>query len=114
VITERRGPWQSWCLRTGRAARGAALLELYVPQPDGAGSTRSSRAADDVLVSDLAVTEIVSALARRLDQEAIARESVGAVREALLERLDEGGTTRQGGPSVTSWIGAVSVSLCSR
>jgi predicted nucleic acid-binding protein len=36
------------------------------------------------------VTEIVSALARRLRQGAIARKAVDQVQEAILERLDEG------------------------
>jgi uncharacterized protein len=45
---------------------------------------------DDVLVSDLAVTEIVSAVARRLHQGALAREHVQRLQQAILERLDQG------------------------
>jgi predicted nucleic acid-binding protein len=45
---------------------------------------------DDVLVSDLAVTEITSALARRLRQESVTREAARRLQHAILGRLDEG------------------------
>lgn len=68
----------------------SALLKLYVPEPDSDRFNAIVAGRDDVLVSDLAVTEIVSALARRLRQGAIARKAVDRVQEAILERLDEG------------------------
>ena len=45
---------------------------------------------DDLLVSDLAVTEIVSAVARRLRQGALTREAARRLQQAILGRLDEG------------------------
>jgi predicted nucleic acid-binding protein len=45
---------------------------------------------DDILVSDLAVTEIISALARRLRQGSLAREVARRLYHAILGRLDEG------------------------
>jgi predicted nucleic acid-binding protein len=45
---------------------------------------------DDVLVSDLAVTEIVSAAVRRLRQGALTREAVRRLQHAILGRLDDG------------------------
>ena len=45
---------------------------------------------DDVLVSDLAVTEFISALARRLRQGSLAREAARRLQYAILGRLDEG------------------------
>jgi hypothetical protein len=45
---------------------------------------------DDVLVSDLAVTEINSALARRLRQGSLAREAARRLQHAILGRLDDG------------------------
>jgi predicted nucleic acid-binding protein len=45
---------------------------------------------DDVLVSDLAVTEFISALARRLRQGSFAREAVRRLQHAIVGRLDEG------------------------
>jgi predicted nucleic acid-binding protein len=43
-----------------------------------------------VLVSDLAVTEIVSAVARRQREDALTRELARRLQNAILERLDEG------------------------
>jgi len=45
---------------------------------------------DDVLVSDLSVTEIISALARRLRQGSLAREAARHLQHAILGRLDDG------------------------
>ena len=45
---------------------------------------------DNVLVSDLAVTEINSALARRLRQGSLAREAARRLQHAILGRLDDG------------------------
>ncbi len=44
----------------------------------------------DLLVSDLVVTEIVSALSRRLHQGVVTREIARRVQRAIVERLDEG------------------------
>ena len=44
----------------------SALLKLYFPEPRSADLTRVVEGRDDLLVSDLAVTEIVSALSRRV------------------------------------------------
>ena len=48
------------------SATRSALLKLYSPNQVTISSTPSSRDIDDVLVSDLAVTEVISAVARRL------------------------------------------------
>ena len=45
---------------------------------------------DDVLVSDLAVTEIVSAVARRFRQGSLTREAARRLQHAILGRLDDG------------------------
>jgi hypothetical protein len=45
---------------------------------------------DDVLVSDLAVTEFVSALSRRLRQGTVTRDIARQVYRAILERLGTG------------------------
>jgi predicted nucleic acid-binding protein len=44
----------------------------------------------DVLVSDLAVTEFISALARRLRQGSLPRDTARRLQHAILGRLDEG------------------------
>jgi len=45
---------------------------------------------DDVIVSDLAVTEIVSAVARRQRDGSITRDDARRLHHAILARLDEG------------------------
>jgi predicted nucleic acid-binding protein len=52
------------------------------------------RGRDDILVSDLAVTEITSALARSLRQKSLTREAARRLQRAILGRLDEGGYHR--------------------
>ena|SRR5207302_807019 len=55
----------------------SALLKLYLPEPGGDELNEVREGRQDVLVSDLAVTEVGSAAARRLQH-------------AILTRLDEG------------------------
>jgi predicted nucleic acid-binding protein len=56
----------------------SALVKVYVPEPESPAVNRALADRDDVFVSDLAITEVVSALARRrnegrLDRAAAAR-----------------------------------------
>jgi uncharacterized protein len=44
---------------------------------------------DDLLVSDLAVTEVVSALSRRLRQRTLTREAVRRLQHVVVRSLDE-------------------------
>jgi predicted nucleic acid-binding protein len=70
------------------------LLKLYLPE---AGSDEFNRAVQgrvDLLVSDLAVTEIVAALARRLCQGALTGDVARRVQHAIVCRLDEGAFRR--------------------
>jgi hypothetical protein len=67
----------------------SALLKLYFPEPGSDELNRMVEGREDLLVSDLAVTEIVSALARRLRQGAVTREIARRVQHAILGRLDE-------------------------
>lgn len=68
----------------------SALLKLYLPEPGSDEFNAVVEGRDDVLVSDLAVTEIVSALARRLRQGSLARDAVRRLQHAIIGRLDEG------------------------
>jgi predicted nucleic acid-binding protein len=65
-------------------------LKLYLPEPGSDEFNAVVEGRDDVLVSDLAVTEIVSALARRLRQGSLARDAVRRLQHAIIGRLDEG------------------------
>jgi predicted nucleic acid-binding protein len=66
------------------------LLKLYLPEPGSDEFNRAVEGRVDVLVSDLAVTEVVSALACRLRQGALTREVAHRVQYAIVERLDDG------------------------
>jgi predicted nucleic acid-binding protein len=51
----------------------SALLKLYLPEPGSDEFNEIVKDRDDVLVSDLTVTEIISAMARRMRQGSLAR-----------------------------------------
>ncbi|PYM72383.1 MAG: hypothetical protein DME10_12825 [Candidatus Rokuibacteriota bacterium] len=67
----------------------SALIKLYLPEPGSDEFNEVVEGRDDVLVSDLAVTEFISALARRLRQGSLAREAARRLQHAILGRLDE-------------------------
>jgi predicted nucleic acid-binding protein len=68
----------------------SALLKLYLPEPSSDEFNRTVEGRVDLLVSDLAVTEVVSALARRLRQGALTREVARRVQHAIVGRIDDG------------------------
>ncbi|MGH7277461.1 MAG: type II toxin-antitoxin system VapC family toxin [Candidatus Rokuibacteriota bacterium] len=68
----------------------SALLKLYLPEPGSDDFNRMVEGRDDLLVSDLAVTEVVSALSRRLRQGALTREVARRVQHGIVGRLDSG------------------------
>ena len=68
----------------------SALLKLYLPEPDSDEFNEIVKDRDDVLVSDLAVTEIISAMARRMRQGSLAREAARRMQRAIIGSLDDG------------------------
>jgi predicted nucleic acid-binding protein len=68
----------------------SALLKLYLPEPESDEFNEIVEGRDDVIVSDLAVTEIISAMARRLRQGSLFREAARRLQQAIIGRLDEG------------------------
>jgi predicted nucleic acid-binding protein len=72
----------------------SALLKLYLTEPGSDAFNDLVEGRGDLLVSDLAVTEIVSALARRVRQGHLVRDAARRVQHALVGRLDEGGYQR--------------------
>jgi len=63
-------------------------------EPGSDEFNRTIAGRNDVLVSDLTVTEVVSALVRRLRQGDLTGEIVRRVRKAMLERVDDGDYAR--------------------
>jgi len=57
-------------------------------EPGSDEFNRAVEGRDDVLISDLTLTEVISALARRLREGALTREIVRRVQHAMIERLD--------------------------
>jgi len=68
----------------------SALLKLHLPEPGSDELNEVVEGRDDLLVSDLAVTEFIAALARRLRQGSLAREAARRLQNAILGRLDDG------------------------
>lgn len=68
----------------------SALLKLYLPEAGSDVFNALVEGRDDLLVSDLCVTEAASALARRVRQGALPGEAARRVQHAILDRLDEG------------------------
>jgi predicted nucleic acid-binding protein len=66
------------------------LLKLYVREPGSDEFNRAVEGRDDLLVSDLAVTEVVSALSRRLREGALTREVARLLPHAIVRDLDGG------------------------
>jgi len=98
IASSRRGPAR---LRERRAAYRSglpgplycdtsALLKLYLPEPASDEFNRMVEGRVDLLVSDLAVTEVVSALSRRLSRGAVTREVAHRLQHAIVGRLDDG------------------------
>jgi predicted nucleic acid-binding protein len=72
----------------------SALLKLYLPEDGSDEFNRAVQGRVDLLVSDLAVTEIVFALARRFHQGTLPRDAARRVQHAIVGRLDEGAFRR--------------------
>ena len=68
----------------------SALLKLYLPEPGSDDLDRALDGRDDLLASDLTVTEIVSALARRVRDGALSPEQARVVQRSLVAGLDGG------------------------
>jgi predicted nucleic acid-binding protein len=68
----------------------SALLKLYLTEPGSEEFNRTVEGRVDLVVSDLAVTEIVSALSRHLRQGALPRGVVQHVQHTIIESLERG------------------------
>jgi uncharacterized protein len=68
----------------------SALVKLYLRERGSDEFNRTVEGRDDLLVSDLTVTEVVSALSRRRRQGELAREVVHHVQRAVVGSLDGG------------------------
>ncbi len=63
-------------------------MKLYIPEPESHEVTRLVDGRNDLVVSDLAVTESASALARRAREGSITAESARRAYRTIVESLD--------------------------
>jgi len=68
----------------------SALIKLYLPEPESDALNRFVKGRGDAIVSDLAVTEIVSSLCRRRREGAVNSQVVDRLRRQILSHLDTG------------------------
>jgi predicted nucleic acid-binding protein len=68
----------------------SALAKLYLPEPQSERLNRALQGRTDLLVSDLALTEIVSALARRRRAGEITLTAVNRIYRAVLGDIEDG------------------------
>ncbi len=79
-----------------REARGplyvdtSALLKLYFREPESNLSNAILRGRSDVMISHLAVTEMVSALARRCREGTLPFDVAAKARRAVLDHIETG------------------------
>ena len=66
----------------------SALVKLYLPEEASDELDERLSGRRDLLVSDLAITEIVSAFARRRREGEVSDEAARALRNAILEDVD--------------------------
>lgn len=68
----------------------SALIKLYLPEPESDALNRVVEGRRDAIVSDLAVTEIVSSLCRRRREGAVNTLVVDRLRRQILSHFDSG------------------------
>lgn len=68
----------------------SALLKLYYPEAESDQLNRALLGRRDLFVSDLALTEIASALARRRREGLLGAETVGLIHASILEHVESG------------------------
>ena len=72
----------------------SALAKLYVPEPESERLERFLLGRRDLMISELAVTEVISAVARRKREGALAAEQANQIRDAVLTDAASGSFRR--------------------
>lgn len=68
----------------------SALIKLYLPESESDALNRVVEERRDAIVSDLAITEIVSSLCRRRREGAVSAQVVARLRRQILSHLETG------------------------
>ncbi len=72
----------------------SGLAKLYVPEPESELVDRFLRGRRDLLVSELSLTEVISAVARRRRERALDPKQANQIRDALLSDAVSGSFRR--------------------
>jgi predicted nucleic acid-binding protein len=72
----------------------SALAKLFLPEPGSDELNAAIAGRDDLLVSDLAVTEVASALGRRVRERTVSRPVAQRVHRGILTSTGEGAFRR--------------------
>lgn len=79
---------------TGVYLDSSALAKLYVPEPESDALENLLLGRRDLLISELAITEVLSAVARRRREGQLTVVQASAIRDALLADADSGSLRR--------------------
>jgi len=72
----------------------SALAKLYLPEPESERLDRFLRGRRDLLISELSVTEVISAVARRKREGALGAKQANQIRDAVLSDAASGSFRR--------------------
>jgi hypothetical protein len=68
----------------------SALVKLYLPEPESDALDAALQGREDLVVSDLAVTEVISALARRRREGELSAQDLARLHRKIMADLDSG------------------------
>ena len=68
----------------------SALVKIYMPEPGSAELDDALIGRDDLIISDLAITEVTSAMARRRRQGEVSPEELMRLHRAVLADVEAG------------------------
>ena len=72
----------------------SALAKIYVPEPESDLLDEFLRGRQDLMISELAITEVVSAVARRRREGSLSAKQANEIRNALLSDATSGSFQR--------------------
>ena len=81
-------------LETGVYLDSSALAKLYVPEPESDVLEEFLRGRRDLLISELGITEVLSAVARRRSEGLLTVVQACEIRDAVLADADSGSLRR--------------------
>lgn len=68
----------------------SVLVKLYLPEPQSAQVNTAVRGRRDLMISDLAITEVVSAIARARREGLLSAEDGARVHALMLQQVESG------------------------